>query len=58
MKTYQPQLTGAIMFIEADDGEWVKRSDYTALAAELEAVKLQLATLRQGCGRKKSDGRA
>lgn len=44
MKTYQPQLTGAIMFIEADDGEWVKRSDYDALAAELEAVKAERDT--------------
>ena len=32
MKRYSPHVVGSITFCETDDGEWVKRSDYDALA--------------------------
>lgn len=41
VERFGPKLIGAITFLPDTDGEWVKASDYDALAAELAQVKAE-----------------
>lgn len=43
VERFYPKLIGSITFLPDDDGEWVKASDYDALAAELEKWKQEAA---------------
>lgn len=53
VERFEPKLIGSITFLPDTDGEWVKASDYDALAAELTRVKaesLRVVKVGEPCG--------